>query len=56
MYDGAADPVFLDRAQKSFLPVRYLPPQEYLSSLRRLDTSLRELLVHMIEEYARHKT
>lgn len=39
----AADPVFLDRAQKAFLPVRYLPPQEHLDSLRRLDTSLREL-------------
>ncbi len=37
------DPTFRDRAAKSFLPIRYLAPADYVKSLRTLDTSLRDL-------------
>jgi len=37
------DPVFKERAAKSFLPIRYLAPADYLRSLRQLDAGLRDL-------------
>lgn len=37
------DPTFKDRAAKSFLPIRYLAPTEYVQSLQKLDASLRDL-------------
>ena len=37
------DATFKDRAAKSYLPIRYLAPAEYVQSLQKLDTSLRDL-------------
>jgi tripartite-type tricarboxylate transporter receptor subunit TctC len=37
------DPDFRERAKKAYLPVRYLPPAEYVQSLQKLDANLREL-------------
>jgi hypothetical protein len=37
------DPEFRERARKAYLPVRYLPPAEYVQSLQKLDANLREL-------------
>lgn len=39
----ADDPVFRERAAKSNLPIRYLPPKDYVHSLHLLDANLREL-------------
>ncbi len=39
----ADDPVFRERAAKSFLPIRYLAPADYRRSLSQLDTGLRDL-------------
>jgi len=39
----AADPEFRERAAKSYLPIRYLPPADYVQNLQRLDTALRAL-------------
>ena len=37
------DATFKDRAAKSYLPIRYLAPTDYVQSLKKLDASLRDL-------------
>lgn len=39
----SVDPEFLDRAEKTFQPLRYLGRDDYLKSLRQVDTQMREL-------------
>lgn len=39
----ADDPVFRERAAKSYLPIRYSAPREYVKSLQQLDITLRDL-------------
>lgn len=39
----AADPTFRERSTKSYLPIRYMSPQDLHKNLRQLDASLREL-------------
>ncbi|MBA2964455.1 MULTISPECIES: tripartite tricarboxylate transporter substrate binding protein [Ramlibacter] len=39
----ADDATFRERAAKSYLPIRYLAPKDYMKSLQQLDASLRDL-------------